>query len=370
LTDSLRIALLNPCFFPEVRRGSERIIRELADGLIERGHRPRLITSHEGLPRRDIEDGLPVIRHWRPFEGRFSRRWYQQYLTHVPFSYGSLARGDDALAHAFFPTDAAAAARCTERTGKPSVFSYMGLPDRPVLADRRHKLRLLEYVTRGSTEVVVLSEAAADGMRRWLGVTPTVIYPGVDLEVFSPIREERAREPTIFCAAAPDDARKRVALLASAFGLVRRERPDARLLLVRPSDPATVKRFGLDQPGIELLDPVDEPGELAPAYRRAWVSALPSYREAFGVVLIESLACGTPVVGARSGAIPEVLSDERVGLLFDGDDERELARTLLDAFDLSADSATADACVARASDFSSARTTEAHLSLYRRLLER
>jgi phosphatidylinositol alpha-mannosyltransferase len=364
-----RIALLNPCFFPEVRRGSERIVRELADELIARGHGPRLITSHPGAPRRSVDAGLPVTRHWRPFEERFSRRLYQQYLTHVPFSYASLVLGHDDIAHAFFPTDATAAARWSARTGKPSVFSYMGLPDRPVLADRRHKLRLLEYVVRGVSHMVVLSEAAASGMRRWLGVEPRVIYPGVDLDAFSPAPAERAPEPTIFCAAAPDDARKRVALLSAAFRLVRRERPNARLVVMRPRDPDTVHRHGLDYEGIELLDPVDEPAQLAPAYRRAWVSALPSYREAFGVVLVESLACGTPVVGARSGAIPEVLSSERVGMLFDGDDEREVARVLLDAFELLQDAATADACRTRAAEFSTARMADAHLELYRELLE-
>ena len=43
-----RIALLSPCFWPEVRRGGERFTRELADGLLARGHHPELITSHPG----------------------------------------------------------------------------------------------------------------------------------------------------------------------------------------------------------------------------------------------------------------------------------------------------------------------------------
>src|SRR2546426_7045888 len=55
-TRSLRVALLNPCYWPEVRRGSERVVRELADGLIAHGHKPRLITSHPGLPSRTLED--------------------------------------------------------------------------------------------------------------------------------------------------------------------------------------------------------------------------------------------------------------------------------------------------------------------------
>ncbi len=59
---ALRVALLAPAFFPEVRRGGERLVRELADELIARGHRPRLITSHAGRPSRTVEDGLPVFR--------------------------------------------------------------------------------------------------------------------------------------------------------------------------------------------------------------------------------------------------------------------------------------------------------------------
>ena len=121
-----------------------------------------------------------MLRHWRPFEGRLSRRGWQQYLTHVPFSYASLVAGHDDVAHAFFPTDALAAVRWSRRNDRPAIFSYMGLPDRPVLADRREKLRILEEVLHGST-VVVLSRAAAEGMERWFGIEPRVIYPGVDL---------------------------------------------------------------------------------------------------------------------------------------------------------------------------------------------
>ena len=308
------------------------------------------------------------MRHWRPFEERFSRRGWQQYLTHVPFSYASLRAGRDELAHAFFASDALAAVRWAERTQRPAVFSYMGLPDRPVLADKRAKLRVLERAVRGSDAVVVLSQAAAEGMCRWFGVEPRVIYPGVDLHAFTPEPAERAPDPTIFCAAAPDDSRKRVALLAAAFRLVRRERPDARLVLIRPRDAATIRRYGLDLEGVELIDPVDEPAALAPAYRRAWISALCSYREAFGLVLVESLACGTPVVGARSGAVPEVLGDERAGLLFDGDDPREVAQLLLDGFELAQDRGTAAACRTRAAAFGTDRQADAHVELYRELL--
>ena len=47
--------------------------------------------------------------------------------------------------------------------------------------------------------------------------------------------------------------------------------------------------------------------------------ALPSVDEAFGLVLVESLAAGTPVVAARSGACPEIVTDDLIGRLFEPD---------------------------------------------------
>src|SRR4051794_1062625 len=113
----MRIALLSPCFWPEVRRGGERFVRDLADGLLARGHHPRLITSHPGPPSRTVEDGLPITRHWRPPDGLLRRRNFETYTTHVPFSYASLLAGDYDVAHALYTTDALAAARWSKRRG-------------------------------------------------------------------------------------------------------------------------------------------------------------------------------------------------------------------------------------------------------------
>ena len=369
MSGPLRVALLNPCFFPEVKRGSERLIRELADGLVAGGHSPTLITSHPGRPSRSREEGLEVIRNWRPPDRRLTRRLYPEYLTHVPFSYGSLRAGSHDLANAFYPTDALAAVRWAERSGRPAVFSYGGLPDRAVLADKRHKLRILERAIRGSDAVVTSSRTAADAMRRWFGVEARPIYPGVDLAAFAPLAE-RAPEPTIFCAAMPDDARKRLGLLTAAFRRVRRERPDARLVAIRPRDPAAIARHGLDGEGISLIDPVEDPSELAPYYARAWVAALSAYREAFGLVLVEALACGTPVVGADHGAVPEVVDRDGIGVLFEDGDERAVARALLEGFELAADAGTRARCRERAESFSSARLAAGYEALYLELLGR
>jgi glycosyltransferase involved in cell wall biosynthesis len=359
----VRVALLNPCFYPEVQRGSERLIRDLATDLIAAGHRPRLITSHPGPPSRTVEDGLPVLRNWRPPEARLARRGFQEYLTQMPFSFTALRAGDDDLAQAFFPTDAVAAIRWARRTGRPAVFHYGGIPTRPVLASRRLRLRLLREALYEADAVVVDSQAAASGMRRWFGRDPRVINPGVRLDAFRP-GGERFDRPTIACAAQPDDARKRVPLLLDAFRLVRRSRRDARLMLPRP---ASVSLAGsLERvDGVELFEP--GPDAVAPIFQRAWVTALAAYNEAFGLVLVESLACGTPVVAARDGAVPEIVDRPEVGRLFEGGAD-SLAQALLEGLDLAGDSSTAGACRTRAEDFPAARCAAEHVALYRELL--
>jgi glycosyltransferase involved in cell wall biosynthesis len=365
---TVRVALMNPCYWPEVRRGSERFVRDLADGLIARGHRPRLITSHPGRTTRTVEDGLPITRHWRPPDGRLTRRRYELYLTHVPFSYVDLKLGDDDIAQPLYVTDAQAAARWTARTGRPSVLSYMGIPDHRGLMRLRWRLELTMKAIHGCSAVVALSDGVRDAFWRWLGVEARVIPPGVNLDAFQP-SASKTEEPTIFCAAATTDPAKRVELLIEAVRLLRRQRPGARLVLAHPRDELAAIRLAEEHPDVELVD-VDDRGALARAYSAAWVTALASTGEAFGLVLVEAMACGTPVVATNTGGMREVVNNPDVGRLFEGERPEDVARALSEALELAEDPSTGDRCRRRAADFSTDRCTEAYLELYGELLGR
>jgi len=86
---------------------------------------------------------------------------------------------------------------------------------------------------------------------------------------------------------------------------------------------------------------------------------LPAVWEAFGLVLVESLAAGTPVVGARHGGIPDIVDSDTVGRLFDPAPFREqtgnvagLAQAILDVLAAGKTPAISQACRRRADAFS------------------
>lgn len=126
---------------------------------------------------------------------------------------------------------------------------------------------------------------------------------------------------------------KRQHLFVEAAERVLAEMPECRFVLAGALDDrgyAEGIRRRLDETG--LRDRIRMPGFLEdiPDLMAALdVLVVPSEAEAFGLVTLEAMANGTPVVGSRSGAMPEIVEDGSTGLLFEPDGVDELADVLL-----------------------------------------
>jgi len=117
-------------------------------------------------------------------------------------------------------------------------------------------------------------------------------------------------------------------LLLDAFTQLVQNRNDVELVLIGDG----TERHALVQRATTLgiKDKVHFVGAQPHEWVALWMNAgdvlcLPSRKEGFGAVLIEALACGTPVVATSVGGIPEIVDDEQVGRLVRSRDPKEMA---------------------------------------------
>jgi glycosyltransferase involved in cell wall biosynthesis len=156
--------------------------------------------------------------------------------------------------------------------------------------------------------------------------------PGVDADLFHPTRcsqQWRARltgghpDATIILSVGRLAREKQLDTLAPALAGL----PGCHLSIVGagPFEPQLRAAFA----GLPVTFAGPLYGEdLAAAYGSADIFALPSPTETLGLVALEAMAAGLPVVGARRGGIPFLVDDQRTGLLFDPDDPKGLLLAL------------------------------------------
>jgi glycosyltransferase involved in cell wall biosynthesis len=115
---------------------------------------------------------------------------------------------------------------------------------------------------------------------------------------------------------------------------------------------------------VVTLGPVSD-GLLLSLYRCAMALVYPSLYEGFGLPVLEAMACGTPVIASRAASIPEVLGD--AGLLLDPHDVTAWTAAIVDVVnDDDRRARMRSRGLARASEFTWARTARMTLDVYRR----
>ncbi|HLF40249.1 MAG TPA: glycosyltransferase family 4 protein, partial [Acidimicrobiia bacterium] len=165
------------------------------------------------------------------------------------------------------------------------------------------------------------------------------------------------------------EPRKGLDVLLDAFG---RLDPGARAVLwVAGEGPGTDALRALAPPGVEWLGRISD-GELARRLKAAAVFCAPSlHGESFGVVLLEAMAAGTPIVASVIAGYRDVARHRREALLVEPGDPAALRDALIRALDdgpLAAE--LVEAGVARAARFSMERLAERYLPLYESVLQR
>ena len=266
-----------------------------------------------------------------------------------------LARGRFDAVHSLGHFDALASilAARLRRDGRRTVITDLGLPDPEFWTELGPvHARVAAAVAAGIGVYSGMSDLAVDYLARNYGRSDGVVVPGgVALARFAPA-ERRHERPAILFSGVISERRKGVPVLLEALPLIAAAEPKVELWLSGPGDPSQwlAEAPAAALPHVRALG-LGEPELQHERYGRAWVTCLPSMYDSFGMALVESLACGTPIVASTHGAPQDLVHEGVTGELCAPEDPRSLAEACVRAFDLARRPQTIAACRASAELF-------------------
>ena len=294
----MRIAQVAPLFEsvpPKAYGGTERVVSYLTEALIALGHEVTLFASGDSITSAElvpiVERSLrldPTQPYWLPWhtlmlDEVFQRaRQFDVIHFHIDYLHYPLAR------------------RCPT----PCLTTFHGRLDLPELAPLHRHFSDMPVVSISDYQRRPLPHA------NWLGTVHHGLPGG--LYRFHPTAEDYF----VFVGRiSPEKRVDRAIAIAKACG--------TRLRIAAKVDEADRRYFEtqirplLDHPLVEFLGEIDDvqKNELV---GRARALLFPiDWPEPFGLVMIEALACGTPVIAFRHGSVPEVMVDGVTGYVVD-----------------------------------------------------
>nr|MBN1229052.1 glycosyltransferase [Anaerolineae bacterium] len=213
-----------------------------------------------------------------------------------------------------------------QRVLQNCFWPFLAWQERLVLRRARHILAQSPYTLRRVVESI---PGAA-------GKTTLAMVP-VDTNQFKPAPDKANNDLSgyILNVSRFNDPRKNTALLLEAFAQVRKQHPAIKLVLAGDTPEEPVLNL-VDQ--LNLKDAVIfkgrlETNALVDLYQRASLFVISSTQEGLGIVMLEAMACGTPVIATDCGGPEGIVQDGLTGRLVRNNDQDKLAETISDLLD-------------------------------------
>lgn len=359
--------------------GSGVVATELGKLLAERGHEVHFISSSV------------------PFRlGRFMKNVYVhevevvQYdvFRHPPYDLALAARmaqvahlvGLDLL-HVHYAVPHAISAYLAKQMVGPAlkVVTTLHGTDITVLGYDQTMKCVIRFGIEQSDAVTAVSDSLVEETRRLLHVDKPIrrIYNFVDTRVYdrrdaSDLRREWApRGEAVLIHISNFRPVKRPVDVVEVFARVRRTLPTKLVLIGEgPQLPLVQERLAAENLHRDVLF-LGRQADVAPLLSAADLLLLPSEKESFGLVALEAMACGVPVIATRTGGLPEVVVDGECGFLSPVGDVAKMAAdalTLLADRDLYA-RFSANARRRAHERFAAERICDEYEALYREVVE-
>jgi glycosyltransferase involved in cell wall biosynthesis len=298
----MRVAVVAPVWFPVPPvgyGGIELVVALLADGLVDAGHEVTLFASGGSRSKAEIVSPMPDP----PDPRELGNTWYDGF--HALSAYLQVGDFDVVHDHAGIVGPICGAML----QGDPPVVHTLHGPWTP-------QTRLFYGLVGHHVHLVAISEAQrADNPEvPYVGT----VYNGIDLDTY-PFRERKEDVLVYIGRSNPDKGPKEAITIARRAGL------PLQMILKRSETPEREYFEHEIEPllasDIELFENVSHEDKVE-MLGRACAMVFPiRWPEPFGLVMVEAMACGTPVVTTNWGAAPELVADGITGFRRDGEDD-------------------------------------------------
>ncbi|AMM53806.1 glycosyltransferase family 4 protein [Pyrococcus kukulkanii] len=340
----MRVALVSDWYYPKVG-GVASHMHHLARHLKERGHDVAIVTNNLktgkekelkelGIELRKISGTVSPIVGINLTYSLKSNKELGGYLNDFEVIHSH---------HAFTPL-ALKAVKAGRKLGKATLLTTHSISfyhESSLWKALGLTFPLFSHYLSFPHKIIAVSNSAKAFIEHFTDVPVEVIPNGVDDELFKPlsedekadVKEKLGLEGRVVLYVSRMSPRKGPHVLLNAFQRIVEEADDVTLVMVGTGEmlpflKAQAKFLGIER-RVRFLGYV--PGEILPKlYASADVFVLPSITsEAFGIVILEAMASGVPVVATTVGGIPEVVQESGSGVLVPPGDEVALERAII-----------------------------------------